>query len=308
MKSFANLKELTNHKFKSPESILFCTFATSSFSRSANFLRNHVEKLGADYMIIANMDDLGENFRKFNVDTLRLPRGSGYWIWKSYVLNTITTHVPDNVIVFYLDAGAIPKLSLSDIRKLTLNEKINLWHEGTDFGLNKHWCDYSVWKLMNASDSGYFSNHYWAGAVLARNSNQFRAITSEWLKFCQIPRLLRPDSDSKYEPTGDTIWHRHDQSILNAIVAKNPRFFWLHESKDEEYAYNESFYHHRRGYIDSNFDLKLFYLSRFIYYKIKAILPKNLEFQISHLIERSKGRTSVSESELARHKLKMSED
>lgn len=49
--------------------------------------------------------DLDDEFKTRFKDILNLPHGSGYWIWKVYIINRKLDEIKEGDILIYLDAG-----------------------------------------------------------------------------------------------------------------------------------------------------------------------------------------------------------
>ncbi|MHA7840486.1 MAG: tetratricopeptide repeat protein [Gammaproteobacteria bacterium] len=156
-----------------------------------------------------------------NKSLLNWVRGSGYWLWKPYIILDAMTQIPDKDCLIYLDAD----LELvSDPQPL-----VDLCHEKNGILLFKNGHKASMWTkrdcfiYMNCDSEYYYnseqvtgSEHYWEKNVIAES------FLKEWLKYCENKHILTdlPNVTGKTD-LPDYIEHRHDVSVLSLLAKKH---------------------------------------------------------------------------------------
>jgi len=280
--------------------LTFITYADSSFQVSANTLAKQAKKLGFEDIRVLGPTSLTEEFVRESSETLSMHRGAGYWLWKPWVIQNIAKCLPDGNGLMYVDAGVILKNDKDYFASLLLDDKIHLWRTEDDYNSNRYWIDESVWNTLVGPNLERTGFHFWAGAILSTNNHSFRSVVSDWLEYCKNPKLLRPDSFPNYEPNYDLIAHRHDQSILNCLVAREPELFRLHSLSMKEFG--KVFLVHRRGNVKIVFLEKLYSNVKFQLIKLIRFFPICLQLLIWETITRIK-KPGISKEELSRHRI-----
>src|SRR6185437_203414 len=55
-------------------------------------------------IIVFEKKDIDPTFVAENINILQQPRGGGYWLWKSYIINKVLHQINEGDYVFYIDA------------------------------------------------------------------------------------------------------------------------------------------------------------------------------------------------------------
>ena len=188
-------------------------------------LLNSVKNFGKQFeIIIFKKESLDKNFVHKHSDILNLPRGGGYWLWKSYIINETLKKIKDNDLVFYLDSKYYFIEEFTELYYDYMKEHdILIWnnHPGCPKYLFKLLCKMDVVIKYNAEDMiKYNIEEYWAGAIIIKNNNFTKDIISQWLDMCCIYEDIT-DTDSINLNIEGFIEHRHDQSLLGILLYKN---------------------------------------------------------------------------------------
>lgn len=209
----------------------FITFATPDHMSFAEANVKTALTVGKfDTAKIYTMNDIDEHFKMKNSHILRLPRGSGYWIWKPYIILKKLLEIDEGDILCYNNSKY---LWLKNIRLLKsdvlANQNIGIYTnkpKELNNNIEKMWTKFDALALMNVSRNNNFRENVmntpqvWAGFILLRKSFDTIRFISEWLTYVQdyrivtdAPNLLGPNDESFRD-------HRHDQSVLSLLCKK----------------------------------------------------------------------------------------
>lgn len=196
--------------------ITLLTYADENYSRQQEKLVDRALQLDTvDYYITMNRSDLIKtDFYKENKELLDQPRGSGYWIWKPYlILEALKTMEPDDILV-YLDSGDWITRSFRIFVQRTMRNKDILLTEG---GFpNREYTKYNVLKEMGCLDKKFTEAiQVEAGIIVCKNTKATQEIINEWLFWCLKPGIV--DDSPSEERFIDFVDHRHDQSVLSLL-------------------------------------------------------------------------------------------
>jgi hypothetical protein len=194
------------------------SFATGRFIESQKLLEKKAYEMGADKVINYNQTSLDSNFVKKNYNILKHSRGSGYWLWKPYLILKTLEESNDDDIILYLDSGMYPIQSLKYMFDLTNNDDICLFQVHNQ--LNKVWTKYDCFELMGCTEQKYYNSQQVCGAPqIYKKSNRSVSFVREVFEFCKIEKLITDiPSTNNFAEFKE---HRHDQSILTNVAIKN---------------------------------------------------------------------------------------
>ena len=166
-----------------------------------------------------NREDLLEtDFYKQNKELLDMPKGSGYWVWKPYlILEALKTMEPDDILV-YLDSGDLITRSFRLFVQREMRTKDILLTTGgyPNYQYTKQDC----FQIMGCIDEKYeLSTQMEAGVILSKNTPETVKLVEEWLKWCLTPKAV-DDGPYALKNDDDFIEHRWDQSILSLLQVK----------------------------------------------------------------------------------------
>jgi hypothetical protein len=208
----------------------FITFATPDHMSFAEAnLKSALEVGSFDTAKIYTMNDIDDHFKAKNTHILNQSRGSGYWIWKPYIILKKLLEIEEGDILCYNDSKYLWSKNIKQFETDVLTGKnigvyLNKPNEPTY--IEKEFTKFDAFVLMNISHENNFrnnvinTNQVWAGFILLRKSfNPIRFI-GEWLTYVQDHRIVT-DSLSIFGPENISFRdHRHDQSILSLLCKK----------------------------------------------------------------------------------------
>jgi hypothetical protein len=207
----------------------FITFATPDHMSFAEAnVKSAIDVGGFDTAKIYTMDDIDNDFKKKNNFILSQKRGSGYWLWKPYIILKKLLEIEEGDILCYNDSKY---LWLTNVRvfenDILIGRNIGVYSNKPNDGkyVEKHLTKYDAFVLMNIPNNEVGeriknSNQVWGGFILLRKSfNPIRFI-GEWLTYTQDARIAT-DSNSIFGKNDPNFYeNRHDQTILSLLCKK----------------------------------------------------------------------------------------
>jgi len=278
------------------------SYASLDYRNAASALGIRCIKRGFERFMLFTEDDLELDFRSRNCETLKFPRGSGYWVWKPQVLFQAAKISPINAVIMYTDAGVLPRKSADFYSDLIHDSRIHVWETGNQALHN--WTDGKVLEKIGLPIGKYSNPLIMGGAIIARNSELLENFIMQWLKLCQEPEYLRPDSFEDYQRSPNLVWHRHDQSLLSVLVAQNPSWFVIHSNSRDGLGASEVFDIHRNKKIQIFLFLGSFPTLRKYRSRVTSKLPKHFRvFARKILYELQRKQISVEEIQAVKRSL-----
>jgi hypothetical protein len=207
----------------------FITFATPDYMPFAEAnVKSALEVGGFDTVKIYTMNDIDDYFKKKNAHIFALVRGSGYWIWKPYIILKKLLEIEEGDILCYNDSKY---LWLKNIRQfendVLTRQNIGVYENVPNCGthIEKQWSKGDAFVLMNIPFNEFGnivrnSHQVWAGYILLRKGFNPIRFVGEWLTYVQDQRIVT-DLPTKIAPN-DYIFveNRHDQTILSLLCKK----------------------------------------------------------------------------------------
>lgn len=184
---------------------------------------------GFDRFFQYHRKDIDAEFYEQNKKILDQKRGSGYWLWKPYILLKTLKELPEGSIVFYADSPVIFKKSIGPfVRKLNdTNTDVLLLQDGSKRKNNFNMAFQTIKSealALNGVDSNSVNNKYalWGAFLVVRNTERGRAFVQMWLNLCKNKDALtdQPLDNQKQHPNFKG--HSHDQALLFVATQKNP--------------------------------------------------------------------------------------
>lgn len=196
------------------------TFSTPSFWQSVRLLSLSARRFGVDEVRGYSPKDLeGTEFWIKNKAILELPRGRGYWSWKSYlVLEELKNMGPDEVLL-YSDAGIEIVGPLQPLVDIALAQAVPV--VVSDFlRLNGEWTKRDCFVRMNADRQEFYTGVQVVGGFnLFRNTRETRDFVADWMKYAVDDHCNTDEPSRLGEPELPQFKStRHDQSILSILV------------------------------------------------------------------------------------------
>jgi hypothetical protein len=178
---------------------------------------------GFDVIIEYNRGNIDQEFLEKNQNIFSSPRGAGYWIWKSYIINKTLELMEDDDILFYSDSG-IEFINNIDplIKELNKSKRGLLLFELEDYHTNKKWTKRDTFFYMDCDSMKYTdSTQILASYIILMKNNFTTSFIKEWLNLSQDYRIITDSSNECGLPDyAEFIDHRHDQSILSILGRK----------------------------------------------------------------------------------------
>ena len=210
-----------------------------SFSSNADYLQTArrnciktVQQKGIDSCYIANMDYIDEKFKKQNENIFKERRGSGKWIWKSYIiLKFLDENIENKDILFYID-GDFALLNPIDgvlCVQLKENQEISLFSQ---YEIERMWTKGDSFILMNLNSNEIermaSSIQTYAGFVVVRKTINSLRFIAEWQTYSQDERLIldKPNGLNLKPNYKGFRLPRNDQSIVSLLSKRGQILVW----------------------------------------------------------------------------------
>ena len=209
----------------SSATITFLSYGNERFKQSIVRIADEAKRFPFNHIITFTENDLAQRFPAFwekNREFIRLnPRGGGYYIWKSFLIQQVLSNMRDGEILVYVDAGCV-----LDVSRLTrFDEYIELLHNRQpvltfDVGLPQR-----DWTKMDAAVALGCTDELERGqcittSILLRKCSQTTALIDEWVAASAEYHLI-DDSPSSAPNHPGFQEHRHDQSLWSCLVYKH---------------------------------------------------------------------------------------
>ena len=193
------------------------------------------------------------DFYRKNKYILDKPRGSGYWIWKPFIILTTLEQCKDADVVLYSDAGVTVLDDLTPLYNLADQYgKVIFQNAGH---INKLWTKRDCYVIMNCDEPKYWNGlQVTATFSLWQKNPETIEFLKEYQRYLRDPRIVTDDPNMCGKPNFlEFRDHRHDQSVLSLMAIKyNVELFrdpsqWGNALKDQftNSPYGQLFDHHR---------------------------------------------------------------
>jgi|15BtaG_2_1085339.scaffolds.fasta_scaffold01537_4 hypothetical protein len=229
------------------------SFATGRFIESQKLLEKKSYEMGADKVISYNRDSLDSKFISENYNILKHSRGSGYWLWKPYLIKKTLDECNVGDVVVYCDSGMYPIRHLDNMFSLMKNREICLFkvHETK----NKNWTKIDCFNLMDCFGDKFTESEQVNAAVqIYKKTNKSLHFVEKMLYYSCDENII----SDKVSITGNEMSsfkdHRHDQSIItnmaikeNIDILRDPTQYGNKFSEKYKNSNYEQIFHHHRG-------------------------------------------------------------
>lgn len=202
----------------------FLVYNDDSHTEDLDVLLDSVRIYSDFEIIIFDKKDISPEFIEKNKEILDCERGGGYWLWKSYIIcKTLDDEtIQQGDLLFYMDSKYF---FLEPFEGLYLDKMkdrdILVWQNKPCEPVYqmKEWCKMDVVNALNIYDAVFNDNISigWAGAIVLRKNEKTMQIMREWLNYCCNYQLIT-DNPSILPESPFFVEHRHDQSILSAVL------------------------------------------------------------------------------------------
>ena len=174
-----------------------------------------------DKILNFTVRDIDNKFYEANKAILSHARGSGYWLWKPYVILKTLNQASEGDIIFYCDSGSLFINSVQPLLDLTDQFKQDVIPFGLEL-LEKQYTKRDAFVLMNCDETKFTDTYQrLASFIVFRNSWTSRDFVNKWLQYCRDERILT-DSDNTQGKNNypEFLHHRHDQSAFSLLTKK----------------------------------------------------------------------------------------
>ena len=221
--------------------MIHITYASDNMTKAAEVCQKSALKYGCEETFTGWVN---HEFYQFNKSILDSERGSGFWLWKPFIIyKALLELVPEDEVLVYSDAGVE---FINDLSHIQMDEDVFF------FGNNWNHVDWCKADVINAILPNYeidrpdyqrsLSNkkQIQASVILFRNTQKVRDFVKEWLLYCQMPGFI-DDSPSKLPNVGSFQEHRHDQAILTCLQIKYgyKLHYWAASYNDGQFTYDK---------------------------------------------------------------------
>ncbi len=226
------------------------SYADGQFVLSQKVLKESAYRHGIDeghFWDRAALEDSA--FYKIHQPILDRPRGGGYWLWKPFIIKEALSEATSGDIVIYADAGIEIIDEISPLVELCLRKGMLLFDGHYDDAgapgpnICSKWTKRDCFVFMGCDEPRYYQSRMLdASFIVLMKTERSVTFIDEWLHYCSQPHLLTDDPNICPHPNlPDFIEHRHDQSILSLLAARDKFERFRHPSqfgnhlKDEPY-------------------------------------------------------------------------
>lgn len=177
-----------------------------------------------DYQIYG-FDDLDTDFRSDFHTILEMPRGGGYWIWKSQIIKQHLKKLNEGDILYYADIGCSFNNNKQALSTFNFYNNYIANNSILRFCLEHKEKGYTNTKTIN-----FFAAKYNFNLELLKNSNQLMAtimgfkkddktikFLEEFYKCLEEDKFLITDTYNSQEACQEFKDHRHDQSMFSLL-------------------------------------------------------------------------------------------
>lgn len=205
--------------------ILF-SFGDWRYYPTLDFFKESAEKNGeVDQILIFKESDIESNFYKKNIRHFNDKRGFGYWLWKSYFINSLLAKADENDVFLYVDAGNEVINDLSPLFKLcSENKKGILLFDNSDnnpkseIWKNNLWTKSDTFNLMNLKSNKYiYGNQINASYIVFRKTKYSIKFFKYFQSLCENYNIISDAPNITDNFNKDFFDHRHDQSVLSLL-------------------------------------------------------------------------------------------
>lgn len=143
-------------------------------------------------------------------------RGSGYWLWKPYIILDMFKKINDGDYLVYMDSGAnfisdpteyLKMIDEKGVLAFSMMQKTSKWTKGD--------CFFKVNKVNK--DDFKDTNQLQGTYIFFRKCDYSVKFVKDWLELCCDENLITDLPNVYMNNYDDFIDHRHDQSIFSLL-------------------------------------------------------------------------------------------
>ena len=219
--------------------IYFFSYGDKNYEQSKLRLKQEAINFGLfDYIDIYGPEDLSEEFLEKTKPYINMPRGAGYWLWKSFLLKKTFEKMQENDICVYVDTGC----TISPYGKETFLEYVKLLNNN-DSGIirfsykntpEEMFTTEKVFEYFGKQDDLDFRNSdiLMNGIFLMKKcANSIKYVEDYYNINTSAPDIFSDNYNNLNGPKYRD--HRHDQSVSSCLVKINGNFIQLDDESFE---------------------------------------------------------------------------
>lgn len=158
-------------------------------------------------------------FYEQNKAILDQPRGSGYWLWKPFIILDTLQRMKEGEILVYADAGVE---FVAPVQHIIDRMTDDIWLFGNMYQ-HVHWCKADVFGMTGIQYPHKDKKQVQASVIVIKNTTYSRSFIYRWLEFCQRPGMI-DDTPSGFLDHPEFREHRHDQAIITTLAYQENMF------------------------------------------------------------------------------------
>jgi hypothetical protein len=176
-----------------------------------------------DYIYECGIKDIDEDFYKKHCHILNLKRGSGYWLWKPYLIYKFLKTISENDILFYCDSGSHFINSIDCLIECVDLNKNPIVPFGVDPHLNSTFTKMDLFVFNECENISEITHAVMvlSSFHLIKNCQYSRDFYKNFLFQACHSNLITDESNIfGKENFNNFCDHRHDQSIYSVLCRK----------------------------------------------------------------------------------------
>ncbi len=201
--------------------IIAINYADERFRTAQKYNSKAALRYGADKVIEYSKEKIDKEFYDKNKGILDESRGSGYWLWKPYIIRDALYKAEEGDYIVYTDAGAAFVDRIDKLISCMKRDNADIMLFSLD-NLERRYTKRDALILMDCDSPIYYDSFQrLAGYEIYRRSDRSLEFVEEWLEYATDRRIITDDANVMGQPDHKGfIDHRHDQSTLSLLSKK----------------------------------------------------------------------------------------
>ena len=209
---------------------VFLTFANDTFMQGGMKYQEVAKEVGFDQSILYTRGRLeSTDFFAQNRKILEEKKGSGYWLWKPFIISQTLSELSEDDVLIYNDCGKTDQLFFFDRLPRCLIGLSRESEYGVIGGFSTHWFHQSRFtkrdcflKMEQDTVEMRKAPQIAASWSVWRNTAKAREFLEEWLHYGCMPECITDDANVLgMDDYPDFQENRHDQTIFSILVHKH---------------------------------------------------------------------------------------